>query len=280
MTEAYTSKGLNRRALLGGLATAPLAALALPKTASAASSASRPVSVSSLAEFSRRKIGDIEIIALADGYGTLPLGFMPGLDQETAARVARDNYKTHNKDVMNIAINGYIIRTGDRTIAMDTGAPTFMAPTVGAWAQSAQIAGVQLGDIDTLFLSHTHTDHVSGMSGPNGERLLPNAELTLSDAEWGFAHDDTVLANLPDDFKPMARYARAQIAPYGADRNAISDEKGNGNRAGCNRGTVAGAYAGSHGFAYRKWRPITNDLGRFDPCAGLSVRATRLGHCV
>lgn len=190
MTDTNNAPHLSRRMLLGGLAAAPVVALGATNLISAASAQSAMPQMHPMAEFSRRTIGDIEVIALADGYATLPLNLMPELDQDKADKFATQNYKTHNPQVMNTAINGFVIRTGDRTIAVDAGAPNFLAPTVGAWHNSLAIAGIDPSEIDTLFLTHSHADHVAAMTGQNGERLFPNAGLVLSETEWAFAHDD------------------------------------------------------------------------------------------
>ncbi|GLQ16468.1 MBL fold metallo-hydrolase [Maritalea porphyrae] len=225
MTDTHNGPRLSRRMLLGGLAAAPVAALGATSLVSAASAQTATPEMHPMAEFSRRTIGDIEVIALADGYATLPLNFMPELDQAKADKIATQNYKTHNPQVMNTAINGFIIRTADRTIAVDAGAPGFLAPTVGAWHNSLAIAGIDSNEIDTLFLTHAHADHVAAMTGQNGERLFPNAGLVLSEAEWAFAHNDSFLAQMPEDFQPMFHYARAQLSPYANGRDMISMSK-------------------------------------------------------
>ena len=216
---------MNRRALLGGLIAAPAAAIALPNLALASNTEATAPTQHHMAEFSRRKIGDIEIIGLADGYSTLPLSLMPNFEAGRADELSDASYKSPNNEFLNIAINGYIIKTENHTIAVDVGAPSFLSPNVGAWHQSLELAGVKPEDIDILFLTHAHADHVAGMTGENGERLLPNAQLILSDAEWQFAHDEAMVNQMPEAFKPMAYYAQGQLAPFANDREMISMAK-------------------------------------------------------
>ncbi len=106
MTDSNNAPHLSRRMLLGGLAAAPIAALGATNLISAASAQTASPQMHPMAEFSRRTIGDIEVIALADGYTTLPLNLMPDLDQDKAGKIATQNYKTHNPQAMNTAING------------------------------------------------------------------------------------------------------------------------------------------------------------------------------
>ena len=62
--------------------------------------------------------------------------------------------------------------------AVDTGAPLAMAPTVGRWHASLAMAGLTPVDVETVFLTHMHGDHVGGLADVTAqtlEPLLPNA---------------------------------------------------------------------------------------------------------
>ncbi|MCR6635169.1 MBL fold metallo-hydrolase [Devosia sp.] len=217
-----TQPALSRRSLLASLAAAP-ALLALPsliRSSSAEAAEGAPANKQSAVI--RRRVGDIELFALADGFSTLPGQVLLGLEDEAAQEAARIAHKPHDPAALTISINTYLIRSGDRLIAVDTGATSAMAPTLGAWRDSLAEAGIAPQDVDTLFLTHAHADHVGGMTDASGARLLPNAQLVLADAEWAFTHDDALFASLPADIQGNFRFSRAQLAPYAEGRKELA----------------------------------------------------------
>lgn len=216
-----STSGLSRRNLLLSLAAAPVA-LAMPALLRATPArAEEPAPAGPIPGLLRHRIGAIEVLSLADGFGQVPTAMIIGLEPRSAVEAAALAYKPHDPTNVTISINAYLIRTGDRLIAVDTGAGGAMGPSLGAWQLSLEAAGIDPAGIDTLFLTHAHTDHVGGMSDSAGQRLLPNAGLVLAEAEWDFTHDEAVLASLPDQFKGNFLQARAQLAPYAADRDVL-----------------------------------------------------------
>lgn len=215
-----TQPALSRRSLLASLAAAPVL-LALPSLIrSTGAEAAEGAPANKQSAVIRRRVGDIEIFALADGFATLPSQILLGLEDEAAQEAARIAHKPHDPAALTISINTYLIRSGDRLIAVDTGATSAMAPTLGAWRDSLAEAGIAPQEVDTLFLTHAHADHVGGMTDASGARLLPNAQLVLADAEWAFTHDDALFASLPTDIQGNCRFSRAQLAPMPrAERN-------------------------------------------------------------
>lgn len=171
------------------------------------------------------RIGEIEVTALLDGYSAMPTATLMGFEDEAGRAAAARAYRKHDPESMVLCVNGYLIRTGDRVIAVDTGAPDFLAPTVGAWHRSLAKAGLRAEDIDSVFLTHFHGDHLGGLadfkSGAK-TRLLPGAQLIAAEAEWAHFHDDAVLAALPEQMQRAFGAARVMLAPYAEGREMLN----------------------------------------------------------
>lgn len=69
-----------------------------------------------------------------------------------------------------------LIRAGDRNILFDTGSPGDRQPLL----RSLTEAGVKPGEVDTVFLSHGHYDHVLNVP------LFSRADILISRTEWDY----------------------------------------------------------------------------------------------
>jgi glyoxylase-like metal-dependent hydrolase (beta-lactamase superfamily II) len=143
------------------------------------------------------KVGDIEVVALSDGTSRLPPMFFPGLDFAAHPEVLDEDGTVH------IPTGCFLIRTSGRTILVDAGLgplnveypegmPTAAAPpgeptpflSEGGLLPSAlSAAGCAAAEIDTVFLTHLHPDHV-GWVGPEGRPYFDNASVVYGAADW------------------------------------------------------------------------------------------------
>ncbi|MCD1634957.1 MBL fold metallo-hydrolase [Martelella mediterranea] len=172
--------------------------------------------------FQRRMIGEIEVIALMDGMIERPKEMISGYDEAKAAAAARLAHKPHDPAAIRIGINGYAIRTADRLIVVDTGSPSGLAPTLGGWHASLAAAGIAADQVDTVFLTHLHPDHVGGMTDPkSGTARLPKAEVIASEADWRFTFDDAIYASMPKAVQQGLDISRAMVTPYTASKTLV-----------------------------------------------------------
>jgi len=151
-------------------------------------------------------IGTTTITALDDGTSFLPPMFFPGLDFDSHPGMLAEDGTFH------IPTGCYLIQSEESTVLVDAGmGPTNIPfpPEIAAASGLAELpefiaeggyllslladAGVSPADIDVVFLTHLHPDHI-GWVAPGGELAFPNAEVVYGAADW-----DALISPLPDD---------------------------------------------------------------------------------
>src|SRR5262245_56842911 len=147
------------------------------------------------------KVGDIEIIAVADGSRTAPVadGFV--LNAPFDEVKARLNASGMPKDQFTTIFTPTVIKTGGKTIVLDTGmglgAAAQPGATFGFLIRNLASIGIAQKDVDTVIISHFHGDHVNGLLAPDGTAAFPNAAVTVPEIEWKFWMDDGEMARAP-----------------------------------------------------------------------------------
>lgn len=160
----------------------------------------------------RRKVGDILVTAIADGFLDGDLEVLRGLDKETARDILSANFRPARRT----AVNTFLIHTRGRTVLMETGCGPFMQASAGRQLDNLAAAGVEPGDIDAIVLTHMHPDHSAGLTCPEtGARIFENAELVVHENEPRHWNDDAAMARGNDREKALFfQLARDQMAPY------------------------------------------------------------------
>jgi glyoxylase-like metal-dependent hydrolase (beta-lactamase superfamily II) len=146
----------------------------------------------------RWRIGDIEVTAISDGYVEVPLNVMPEADPEEAKRLQNAAFLSMPSGALDIAVNTYLIRTGDKLTLIDTGCGQRFGATAGKLLDNLAAVGVTPDAIDTLLLTHLHSDHVLGLTSPDGAAVFKNAEFVVHTNELDFWQDDGHLSRASD----------------------------------------------------------------------------------
>lgn len=170
---------------LAGAASAIAAASGLAQAQTAPAPADAPVApaLPNGSGFYRVKVGDITVTLLSDGQSapgpTFPnWGANP--DRQPVYEAAlRENFLDPNAFVNNF--NPMLIETGRNKVLLDTG----RGGQAGQLRLSLARAGVKPEDIDTVFLTHGHGDHIGGLT-TGGQPTFPKAQLVMGDTEFQF----------------------------------------------------------------------------------------------
>jgi glyoxylase-like metal-dependent hydrolase (beta-lactamase superfamily II) len=164
-------------------------------------------------------IGDVEILRVVDAIVDYPFPldeFYPGVPIE-AWDPWRDQYpatfateKTHR-----LVYTCYVLRSAGQTILVDTGLGPAWAPLAVFWQQhlaiqqafglldELQAVGVRPEDVEKVFLTHLHPDHVGwNLLQENGQYQLtfPRAHYVVHQADWEAFHTPEMQAILPFDY--------------------------------------------------------------------------------
>lgn len=165
---------LDRRKLIGGMATLPL----LPAFPSIAAS--------------QIEIGTYELVSVSDGNLVLPGDlFFDDLPQDELKRIL--DAAQISRDQVSPPCNLTLLQQPDRLVLFDAGSGPGFMPTAGSILDSLEALGVAATDITHVIFTHAHPDHLWGVLDDFDDPVFYEAEHIVAEAEWAYWTDpDTV----------------------------------------------------------------------------------------
>lgn len=158
----------------------------------------------------RMMLGEFEVTALSDGTVGLPVD---KLLKAPAGEVKKALDKNHLSTPLETSVNGYLINTGTKLVLIDTGAAGLFGPTLGKLAANLRNAGYQPEQVDEIYITHMHPDHVGGLM--NGDKMVfPNAIVRADKDDADFWLSQANLDKAPADAKGFFQGAQASLNPY------------------------------------------------------------------
>ena len=194
------------RAALSTFAGLPL--LVLPSTIV---SAAAPLAKSSPPGYYRMMLGDFEVTALSDG--TVDLTVADLLTNTTAAKIRSALARAYLKDPVETSVNAYLINTGTKLVMIDAGSGIFFGPTLGKLISNLKAAGYQPEQVDEIYITHMHSDHVGGLVA-DSKVAFPNALVRADKRDADFWLSKANMDAAPKDAKQAFEGAMAAINPY------------------------------------------------------------------
>lgn len=161
--------------------------------------------------FYRMMLGDIEVTALFDG--TIDLQPKQLLTNTTQKDVGKLLDKGFQKDVVPTSVDGYLINTGSKLVLVDTGAGNLFGPTVGNLVANLKASGYQPEQVDEIYITHMHGDHVGGLAA-DGKLVFPNAIVRADQHDADFWLSKENLDKAPEAMKGFFQGAQASLNPY------------------------------------------------------------------
>jgi glyoxylase-like metal-dependent hydrolase (beta-lactamase superfamily II) len=159
-----------------------------------------------------RKIGDIIVTTISDGYLDGNLEVMRNVDVEKARQILQDAFRPARRT----SVNTFLIHSKGRTAIVDTGSGNYLQPTAGHVQRNLAAAGIDPKSIDTVLLTHMHPDHSAGLTDmSNGQRFFPDAELVMHENELAHWLDDGAMGKVDERSRQLYFGAgREQVEPY------------------------------------------------------------------
>lgn len=210
---------------LAPLLLAPMLALSLltacgsasdPQAANGAQPAApaRPVEPQGVHSF---KIGDLQAYALEDGgldfvndTKVFGLGQKP---EDVSALLTAAGLPTEK---LSVDIHPLLVKAGDKVLLFDTGAGRAMGGKGGKLSASMAAAGIDPASVTDIFISHSHGDHVGGLTDAAGALAFPNAVIHMSAPEWAYLQSQ---AGKQASAAALVAAIRPKVVPFapGAD---------------------------------------------------------------
>jgi glyoxylase-like metal-dependent hydrolase (beta-lactamase superfamily II) len=159
----------------------------------------------------RLMLGDFEVTALSDG--TFPMPIDKILANLPAGQIQAALNRHFLTDPPQMSVNGFLINTGDKLVLIDTGAGVFFGPTVGKLLTSLRASGYEPAQIDDVFITHMHADHIGGLI-VDRKAAFPNATVHASSKEAGYWLDKARMAAAPESERQAFANAAAALKPY------------------------------------------------------------------
>ena len=161
---------------------------------------------------SHRRVGDIVVTAISDGFVDGGLDVLRNIDLEEARRILAESFRPARRT----AINAFLLYSAGRLALVESGSGNYLGPTAGKVLANIASAGVDPASIETVLLTHMHPDHSAGLSDPaTGRRYFSNAELVVHENEPPHWFDDAAMAKASERQQRLYfMCAREQVTPY------------------------------------------------------------------
>jgi len=159
----------------------------------------------------RLMLGDVEITALLDGTHAFPIDTV--MQNVAPQDIEHDLARAALAAPVQGSINAFLVNTGTRLILIDTGAGVLYGDCCGKLLANLRAAGYAPEQVDQVWLTHLHKDHVGGiLSG--GKMAFPNAVLRVNQLDAAYWLSAAKKNTAPAFLRSFFDSAVAATAPY------------------------------------------------------------------
>ncbi|MBP2629218.1 MAG: fold metallo-hydrolase [Firmicutes bacterium] len=158
-------------------------------------------------------VGDFKIITLSDGINQRPVEQHLQLLQGNKEKMKDVLERFYPSGQIEGTVNAFLIDTGSKLVLIDTGNGKMVSPTIGKVIDNLRAAGYQPEQVDEIYLTHMHGDHVGGLVSGK-ERVFVNATVYANKHEANYWLDDSNQNAAPEATKRTFQAAKDTITPY------------------------------------------------------------------
>lgn len=131
-----------------------------------------------------------KIFPIEDGQTQLKFSFFENIPTDVVTAI-KSQYNNEDDPGLTTSINTFLIQIPEHTILVDTGGGKCMGDKAGHTVATLANLSVATDKIDTVLLTHAHTDHFCGLATQNTSDETwspnyPNATIYVNQAEYDY----------------------------------------------------------------------------------------------
>ncbi|MFJ3264849.1 MBL fold metallo-hydrolase [Serratia liquefaciens] len=178
---------------------------------STTSNAAAPFSKVENPGFYRIMLGDFEVTALSDGISAMPADkiLINTKPQQLENALAVNNLSLP----LPTSVNAYLINTGEKLVLIDAGTGALHGESLGKTLKNLNASGYQVEQVDEIYLTHLHPDHVGGLMAES-KIVFPNAVVRVEKEEVDFWLSEDKKRQAEEKDKRFFDAAIVSLKPY------------------------------------------------------------------
>ena len=188
-----------------------VAALAGALLLAGAAHAGAPMVKTQAPGYYRMMLGDFEVTALFDG--AIDLKPQQLLTNTTHGQVTKLLARSFEKEEVPTSVNAYLVNTGAKLVLIDVGTGKLFGPALGSLVENLKAAGYQPEQVDEIYVTHMHPDHVGGLM--DGDKIaFANAIVRADQHDADFWLSQANADKAPKEVQDFFKGAMASLNPY------------------------------------------------------------------